>query len=114
MKMIIAYIRPSALERVTEALRFVDGLTGMSVMEAKGFGRGRGVNYNEITDETNYFFFTPKSRMEIMVTDHAVEVVIETIRQQAYTGEKGEGKIFVLNLENAVRIRTNERGETAI
>ena len=49
-----------------------------------------------------------------MVTDHAVEIVIETIRQQAYTGEKGEGKIFVLNLENAVRIRTNERGETAI
>lgn len=114
MKMIIAYIRPSALERVTEALQCLDGLTGMSVMDAKGFGRGRGVNYDEIKAETNYFFFSGKIRIEIMVTDFLAEEVMETICQQANTGEKGEGKIYILNLEDAMRIRTNERGESAI
>ena len=114
MKMIVAYLRPSALERVTEALTSVDGLTGMSVMEAKGFGRGRGANYNEITGETSYSFFAPKIRIEIMASDAVAAVAVETIRQHAWTGQKGEGKIYVLELESAVRIRTNDRGEAAV
>ncbi len=114
MKMIIAYIRPSALGRVTEALREIDGLPGMSVMEAKGFGRGREERFAEVIGETNYFYFAARIRIELMVPASIAGSVVENIRQHAWTGEKGEGKIFILPLEDAVRIRTNERGEAGI
>lgn len=113
MKQIIAYIRPAVLERVTEALRLIDGLTGMSVMEIQGFGQGKGASFREQSD-TEITFFCKKARIELMVSDLRVEEVVDTIQQEAWTGEKGEGKIYVLNVEEAVRIRTNERGETAI
>ena len=113
MKQIIAYIRPAVLERVTEALRLIDGLTGMSVMEIQGFGQGKGVSFREQSD-TEISFFCKKARIELMVSDDNAGEVVDTIQQKAWTGEKGEGKIYVLNVEEAVRIRTNERGETAV
>ncbi len=113
MKQIIAYIRPAVLERVTEALRLIDGLTGMSVMEIKGFGQGKGISFREQGD-TEISYFCNKVRIELMVSGAIVREVVDTIQQKAWTGEKGEGKIYVLNVEEAVRIRTNERGETAV
>ena len=113
MKQIIAYIRPAVLERVTEALRLIGGLTGMSVMEGKGFGQGKGVSFRD-QGGTEITYFSEKARIELMVSDGNVGEVVDTIQQKAWTGEKGEGKIYVLNVEEAVRIRTNERGETAV
>lgn len=113
MKQIIAYIRPAVLERVTEALRMIEGLTGMSVMETRGFGQGKGASCQEQND-TEITFFSKKVRIELMVADSIAGVVVDTIQQKAWTGERGEGKIYVLNVEEAVRIRTNERGEAAV
>lgn len=112
MKQIIAYIKPAVLERVTEALRHIEGLTGMSVAENNGFGRGKGATRKRVDSQINYF--TRNVRMEIMVSDAIAGEVVEAIQQQAWTGEKGEGKIYVLDVVEAVRIRTNERGETAV
>ena len=113
MKQIIAYLRPAVLERVTEALRLINGLTGMSVMEIKGFGQGKGISFRDRGD-TEITYFCKKIRIELMVSDGNVWEVVDTIQEKAWTGEKGEGKIYVLNVEEAVRIRTNERGETAV
>lgn len=113
MKQIIAYIKPVVLERVTEALQLIDGLTGMSVMEIQGFGQGKGTSFREQSD-AELTFFRKKVRVELMVSDAIVWTVVDTIRQEAWTGEKGEGKIYVLNVEEAVRIRTNERGVMAV
>lgn len=112
MKQVIAYIKPSALELVTEGLRNVEGLTGMSAMENNDFGRGKGANCKRVDSQINRF--SRNVRIEIMVTDAIVWEVVETIRQQAWTGEKGEGKIYVLDVVEAVRVRTNERGEAAV
>lgn len=112
MKQVIAYIKPSSLELVTEGLRNVVGLTGMSAMENSGFGRGKGSNCKRVDSQINRF--SRNVRIEIMVTDDIVWDVVDTIRQQAWTGEKGEGKIYVLDVVEAVRIRTNERGEAAV
>jgi nitrogen regulatory protein P-II 1 len=112
MKQIIAYIKPVVLERVTEALRHVDGLTGMSIAENNGFGRGKGAGRKRVDSQVSYF--SRNVRLEIMVSDAIVWEVVDAIRQQAWTGEQGEGKIYVLNVEEAVRIRTNERGEAAV
>lgn len=113
MKQIIAYIRPAMLERVTEALRLIDGLTGMSVMDIRGFGQGRGVSCRDLND-TEITYFCSRIRIELMVSDAIVREVVDLIQQKAWTGERGEGKIYVLNVEEAVRIRTNERGEVAV
>lgn len=113
MKQIIAYIQPAVLERVTEALRLIHGLTGMSVMESRGFGQGKGASCRDQSDE-EITLFCKKVRIELMVSDAITGEVIDTIQHQAWTGERGEGKIYVLNVEEAVRIRTNERGEVAV
>jgi nitrogen regulatory protein P-II 1 len=112
MKQIIAYIKPAVLERVTEALRHIEDLTGMSVMENNGFGRGKGAGRKKVDSQINYF--SRNVRIEIMVSDAIVWEVVDAIRQQAWTGERGEGKIYVLEVVDAVRIRTNERGEAAV
>lgn len=112
MKQVIAYIMPAVLERVTEALRHVDGLTGMSAMENNAFGRGKGAGRKNADSQVNYF--GRNVRLEIMVSDAIVWEVVDTIQKKAWTGERGEGKINVLNVEEAVRIRTNERGEAAV
>jgi nitrogen regulatory protein PII len=113
MKQIIAYIRPAVLERVTEALRLIHGLTGMSVMETRGFGQGKGASCRDQSD-TEITYFCKKVRIELMVSEAIVREVVDTIQQKAWTGERGEGKIYVLNVEEAVRILTNERGEAAV
>lgn len=113
MRQIIAYIRPVVLERVTEAMRSIQGLTGMSVMEAKGFGQGKGSSCRGL-DDTEITYFCNRIRIELMVSDAIVWEVVDAIQQSAWTGERGEGKIYVLNVEEAVRIRTNERGAAAV
>jgi len=112
MKQVIAYIKPAVIERVTEALMHVEGLSGMSISENSGFGRGKGAARPRFDSQITYF--KKNVRIEVMVSDAIVWEVVDAIRLQAWTGEKGEGKIYVLELVEAVRIRTNERGEAAV
>jgi nitrogen regulatory protein P-II 1 len=112
MKKIEAIIKPFKLEDVKEALAEV-GIEGMTVTEVKGFGRQKG--HTEIYRGSEYTVdFLPKIKLEIIVSDDRVEIGVETIVKAAQTGKIGDGKIFVLPVEQAVRIRTNERAEAAV
>ncbi len=112
MKLLIATIKPFKLEAVREAL--VDaGVTGMSISEVKGFGRqsGHTETYRGAEYEVNY---VPKIRLEIAVKADLVEPVVEALKKHATTGKIGDGKVFVLDLEQAYRLRTGETNEDAI
>ena len=112
MKKIEAIIKPFKLEDVKEALGEI-GIQGMTVVEVKGFGREKG--HTEIYRGTEYAVdFVPKVKIEVVCTDANLQTVIDTILQSAQTGQIGDGKIFVTELNNAVRIRTGESGEEAI
>jgi nitrogen regulatory protein PII len=112
MKLIIAIIKPFKLEEVKDALTAV-GVEGMTVSEAKGFGRQKG--HTEIYRGNEYTVdFLPKVRLEIAIADHLAAAVVEAIMKTAKTGKIGDGKIFVMPLDEAVRIRTDERGESAV
>jgi nitrogen regulatory protein PII len=112
MKLIVAIIKPFKLEEVKEALAAV-GIEGMTVTEVKGFGRQKG--HTEIYRGSEYTVdFLPKVKVEIAVTDDVAAKAVDAIAKSAKTGKIGDGKIFILNIEDAVRIRTDERGETAI
>ena len=112
MKLIIAVIKPFKLEEVKEALSEI-GIEGMTVTEVKGFGRQKG--HTEIYRGSEYTVdFLPKVKLEIAVTDELVGKTVNTIGKAAKTGKIGDGKIFVIPLEEVVRIRTDERGEAAI
>ncbi|MDA9764326.1 P-II family nitrogen regulator [Opitutia bacterium ISCC 51] len=112
MKLISAIIKPFKLEEVKEALAEI-GIEGMTVTEVKGFGRQKG--HTEIYRGSEYTVdFLPKVKVEIAVGGEIAEKVVETIVNAAKTGKIGDGKIFVLPIEEAVRIRTDERGEGAI
>ena len=112
MKKIEAIIKPFKLDEVKEALQEV-GLQGITVTEAKGFGRQKG--HTELYRGAEYVVdFLPKVKVEVAVTDDQVEAVVEAIVRAAGTGKIGDGKVFVVALEEAVRIRTDERGEAAI
>lgn len=112
MKKIEAIIKPFKLDDVKEALKEV-GVQGMTVTEVKGFGRQKG--HTELYRGAEYVIdFLPKIKLEIVVGDDIVSKVIDSIVESAQTGKIGDGKIFVLPLEEAVRIRTNERGEDAL
>ncbi len=112
MKLIIAAIKPYKLDEVREALMAI-GVRGMMVTEIKGFGVQSG--HTEIYRGAEYTVnFVPKIRLEIVVSDSIAEEVVETIRAAAETGKIGDGKIFVLNVEQVVRVRTGETGEDAI
>ena len=112
MKLIIAIIKPFKLEEVKEALSEI-GIEGMTVTEVKGFGRQKG--HTEIYRGSEYtVYFLPKVKVEIVVTDEIVGKTVDTIVKAAKTGKIGDGKVFVVNLEEAVRIRTDERGDSAI
>ena len=112
MKKIEAIIKPFKLDEVKEALKEV-GVQGMTVTEVKGFGRQKG--HTELYRGAEYVIdFLPKIKLEIVVGDDIVSKVIESIVESAQTGKIGDGKIFVQPLEEAVRIRTNERGEDAL
>ena len=112
MKMIVAIIKPHKLEKVKDALKAM-GIQGVTVSEVKGFGRQKG--YKEVYRETEYFVdLLPKVKMEIAVEDKQVDQLVEVIMTNAKTDQIGDGKIFILPLENAVRIRTGEKGEKAL
>lgn len=112
MKLVIAIIKPSRLEEVRQALNSLD-VHGMTVTEVKGYGRQKG--HSEIYRGTEYaVHFLPKLKIEIAVDDALSDQIVSAIRESAQTGRIGDGKIFVLNVEEAIRIRTGERGPDAI
>jgi nitrogen regulatory protein P-II 1 len=112
MKKIDAMIKPFKLDEVKERLN-ASGIQGMTVSEVRGFGRQRG--HTELYRGAEYVVdFLPKILIEIIVPDHMEETVVETIMEAARTGNIGDGKIFVSPIEEAIRIRTRERGEEAI
>jgi nitrogen regulatory protein P-II 1 len=112
MKKIEAIIKPFKLDEVKEALNEL-GIKGITVSEVKGFGRQKG--HTELYRGTEYVVdFLPKIKMEIVVKDDMVAKVVETIVEAARTGRIGDGKVFVLSVDEVVRIRTGEQGEEAI
>jgi nitrogen regulatory protein P-II 1 len=112
MKKIEAIIKPFKLDEVKEALNEI-GLKGITVTEAKGFGRQKG--HTELYRGAEYVVdFLPKVKIELVLEDEMVEKAIEAIRNAAQTGRIGDGKIFVSTIEEAVRIRTGERGNDAV
>jgi nitrogen regulatory protein P-II 1 len=112
MKKIEAIIKPFKLDEVKEALHEI-GLQGITVTEAKGFGRQKG--HTELYRGAEYVVdFLPKVKIEIVLEDNLVERAVEAIQQAAQTGRIGDGKIFITSVEDAIRIRTGERGGEAI
>jgi nitrogen regulatory protein P-II 1 len=112
MKKIEAIIKPFKLDDVKEALNAI-GVQGMTVIEVKGFGRQKG--HVELYRGAEYdISFIPKVKIDVVVTDAMADKVVSTIEEKARTGKIGDGKIFISRLEEIVRIRTGERGETAI
>ncbi len=112
MKKIEAIIKPFKLDEVKDALNEI-GIQGMTVTEVKGFGRQKG--HTELYRGAEYVVdFIPKIKLEIVTSDSLAMKVVGTIEQVAKTGKIGDGKIFVYSIDEAVRIRTGERGETAV
>jgi len=112
MKFIIAIIKPFKLEEVKEALAEI-GIEGMTVTEVKGFGRQKG--HTEIYRGSEYTVdFLPKVKIELVVSDELVGKTVDAIVKAAKTGKIGDGKVFVIGMEDAVRIRTDERGDAAV
>jgi nitrogen regulatory protein P-II 2 len=112
MKLIIAIIKPFKLDDAREALSEV-GVTGMTVTETKGFGRQKG--HSELYRGAEYVVdFLPKVKLEVAVADDKVEEVVSTITKAANSGKIGDGKIFVIGLEEVIRIRTGETGNEAL
>jgi nitrogen regulatory protein PII len=112
MKKIEAIIKPFKLEEVKEALAEI-GIVGMTVTEVKGFGRQKG--HTEIYRGSEYTVdFLPKVKLEVVLTDDLVEKAIDVIVKAAKTGKIGDGKVFVVPVEQAIRIRTEEAGEKAV
>ncbi|MDG2203974.1 MAG: P-II family nitrogen regulator [Alphaproteobacteria bacterium] len=112
MKKIEAIIKPFKLDEVKEALHEV-GLQGITVLEAKGFGRQKG--HTELYRGAEYVVdFLPKVKLEIFVEDDMLDRAVEAIQNAAHTGRIGDGKIFIVPIEDAIRVRTGERGREAI
>jgi nitrogen regulatory protein P-II 1 len=112
MKKVEAIIKPFKLDEVKEALHEV-GIKGITVVEAKGFGRQKG--HTELYRGAEYVVdFLPKVKIEVVMEDSMVERAVEAIQQSAHTGRIGDGKIFISSIEEAIRIRTGERGPDAI
>ena len=112
MKLITAVIKPYKLDEVREALSEV-GVTGLTITDVKGFGRQKG--HTELYRGSEYVVdFLPKTKIEVAVSDHNTEKVIDAISQVSNTGKIGDGKIFVSSLEQVVRIRTGELNEDAL
>ena len=112
MKKIEAIIKPFKLDEVKEALQEI-GLQGITVTEAKGFGRQKG--HTELYRGAEYVVdFLPKVKVEVVLEDDLVERAVEAIQQAAQTGRIGDGKVFVSTIDEAIRIRTGERGAEAV
>jgi nitrogen regulatory protein PII len=112
MKKIEAIVKPFTVDAIKEELHKI-GVTGLTVYEVKGFGRQKG--HTEMYRGAEYLVdFLPKSKLEILVHDDQVESVIDVIISKASTGKIGDGKIFITNLDEVIRIRTKERGDNAL
>jgi nitrogen regulatory protein PII len=112
VKLVTAIVKPFKLDEVREALAEV-GVTGLTVTEVKGFGRQKG--HTELYRGAEYVVdFLPKVKVEVVVSDEQVDRAVEAIEAAARTGKIGDGKIFVYNVEQVVRIRTGETGEAAV
>lgn len=112
MKLVVAIVKPFKIDDVKESLRDV-GVSGMTVAEARGFGRQRG--HTEVYRGAEYEVdFVPKARIEVMVEEEQVDGVVDAIVKAARTGKIGDGKIYVVGLEEVVRIRTGETGSDAL
>ncbi len=113
MKEIKAYVKPHKLPNVTLALQHIDGLSGISISNIRGFGRSRAKNAPDriVEDLLNYI---PRIKIEIVCRDEFVDEIVSVIEREAHTGLRGDGKIFVSDVEAAVRISTGEHGENAI
>ncbi|QEM68859.1 P-II family nitrogen regulator [Geobacter sp. FeAm09] len=113
MKEIKAIIRPSKLRDVAEELHSIPGLPGVTISEIRGFGKGRAKN---AIDKVVYEMveFVPRIQLEVVVNDDMAEAVVTAVQKYAHTGNSGDGKIFVSTVDDVVKIRTNERGSTAI
>jgi nitrogen regulatory protein P-II 1 len=112
MKKVEAIIKPFKLDEVKEALAR-HGIEGMTVTEVKGFGRQKG--HTELYRGAEYVVeFLPKVKLEILIDDERAEVIAKTIQDAAHSGQIGDGKIFILPVDEAVRIRTGERGGSAV
>ena len=112
MKLVVAIIKPHMLDAVREALSDID-VRGLTVTEVKGFGRQKG--HTELYRGAEYVVdFLPKTRIEVAISDAQLDDTIEAITKAASTGKIGDGKIFVTNLEQAIRIRTGESGNDAL
>ncbi len=113
MKRIQAYIKPHKLSEVTLALHKIEGLPGMSVIDARGFGRGHKHRaHHQITEDV--VDFIPHTKLELFCNDALVETIVATIQEHAHTGLKGDGKIYISRVDDAIRISTGERGEEAV
>ena len=112
MKKIEAIIKPFKLDEVKDALQEV-GVQGITVTEAKGFGRQKG--HTELYRGAEYVVdFLPKIKLEVIVADNILEQTVEAIQKAAHTGKIGDGKIFIINIDQTTRIRTGETGDAAI
>ena len=112
MKKVEAIIKPFKLDEIKEALNEL-GLQGITVLEAKGFGRQKG--HTELYRGAEYIVdFLPKVKIELIIEDQQLETAIEAIQKAAHTGRIGDGKIFISSIEDAIRIRTGERGAEAV
>ena len=113
MKEIKAYIKPHMLSKVTRALQKIEGVTGVSVVDVRGFGRGRAQGAPSRTDE-DLLDYSLRMKIEIFCKDEYVEEIVSLIEKTAHTGLRGDGKIFVTAVGMAVRISTGERGENTV
>ena len=113
MKEIKAIMQPFLISKVVEALKLIPGLPGVTVSDVRGFGRAQAVGAVDTVAE-GAVEYVKKSKLEVVVPNNLAEKVIETIRQHAHTGNRGDGKIFVNSIDDVIRIRTGERGEHAI
>jgi nitrogen regulatory protein P-II 1 len=113
MKEIKAIIQPFMLSKVVDALRKIPDFPGITVTKVQGFGRekGEGAHHRIVEDLIDY---VPKVKIEVVVNDEMLDIVVDTILEHAHTGNKGDGKIFIHDLNDVVRIKTKERGEAAV
>lgn len=114
MKLVLAILKPSKLDEVVDALQLLDELGGITVSDVRGFGRQRGRGGIGEVAAYGSLNFVPKVRIETVVPDALVDTVLQTIHRHAHTGTVGDGKVFVLDMEDAMRVRTGERGEAAL
>ncbi len=112
MKLIVAWIQPHALTRVEHALLHLHKFPGMSVSEVRGFGQGKRTQRHTAMEQLTEF--TGKVRLEIAALDEEADAIVEAIASAAHSGRRGDGKILVVPVESAVRIRTGDRGAQAI